>query len=79
VSVALANHEIAAEALDLLGRHSAELLVEWRVSLGTLRRPLDTDVLMAAVRSRRGASRAWIGAILRGEATLLLSVPLALR
>jgi predicted nucleic acid-binding protein len=35
-------------------------------------------VLVAAVRSRRGASRAWIGAILR-EATLLLSVPLALK
>jgi putative PIN family toxin of toxin-antitoxin system len=40
---------------------------------------LDTDVLVAAVRSRRGASRAWIGAILREEATLLLSVPLALQ
>ena len=40
---------------------------------------LDTDVLVAAVRSRRGASRAWIRAILRREATLLLSVPLALQ
>ena len=40
---------------------------------------LDTDVLVAAVRSRRGASRAWIGAILREEVTLLLSVPLALQ
>jgi putative PIN family toxin of toxin-antitoxin system len=39
---------------------------------------LDTDVLVAAVRSGRGASRAWLRAILRGEATLLLSVPLAL-
>jgi hypothetical protein len=39
----------------------------------------DTDVLVAEVRSRRGASRAWIGAILREEATLLLSVPLALQ
>ena len=40
---------------------------------------LDTDVLVAAVRSRRGASRAWLRAILTGEATLLLSVPLALQ
>jgi predicted nucleic acid-binding protein len=40
---------------------------------------LDTDVLVAAVRSRLGASRAWLRAILRGEATLLLSVPLALQ
>ena len=40
---------------------------------------LDTDVLVAAVRSRRGASRAWIRAILTGEATLLLSVPFALQ
>jgi predicted nucleic acid-binding protein len=40
---------------------------------------LDTDVLVAAVRSRRGASRAWIRAILRREATLLLCVPLALQ
>ena len=40
---------------------------------------LDTDVLVAAVRSRRGASRAWLRAILTREATLLLSVPLALQ
>jgi predicted nucleic acid-binding protein len=39
----------------------------------------DTDVLIAAVRSQRGASRAWVRAILTGEATLLLSVPLALQ
>ena len=38
---------------------------------------LDTDVMVAALRSRLGASRAWLGAILNGEATLLLSVPLA--
>jgi predicted nucleic acid-binding protein len=44
-----------------------------------MRLALDTDVLVAAVRSRRGASRAWIAAILRGEASLLLSVPLALQ
>lgn len=40
---------------------------------------LDTDVLVAAVRSRLGASRAWIRAILTREATLRLSVPLALQ
>jgi putative PIN family toxin of toxin-antitoxin system len=40
---------------------------------------LDTDVLVAAVRSRLGASRAWLRAILTGEANLLLSVPLALQ
>jgi predicted nucleic acid-binding protein len=40
---------------------------------------LDTDVVVAAVRSRRGASRAWLRAILAGEATLLLSAPLVLQ
>ena len=40
---------------------------------------LDTDVLVAAVRSRLGASRAWLRAILRGAAPLLLSVPPALQ
>jgi predicted nucleic acid-binding protein len=40
---------------------------------------LDTDVVVAAVRSRLGASRAWLRAILAGEAMLLLSVPLALQ
>jgi putative PIN family toxin of toxin-antitoxin system len=40
---------------------------------------LDTDVLVAAVRSRRGAGRAWLRAVLRREAILLLSVPLALQ
>jgi predicted nucleic acid-binding protein len=44
-----------------------------------MRLALDTDVLVAAVHSRRGASRAWIRAILTREATLLLSVPLALQ
>src|SRR5438876_9736062 len=39
---------------------------------------LDTDVLIAAIRSRRGASRAWLRTVLSGEANLLLSVPLAL-
>lgn len=40
---------------------------------------MDTNVLVAAVRSRRGASRAWLRAILSREAALLLSVPLALQ
>ena len=44
-----------------------------------MRLVLDTDVVVAAIRSRQGASRAWIGAILRGEAELLLSVPLVLQ
>src|ERR1700720_949625 len=44
-----------------------------------MRVALDTDVVVAAVRSRRGASRGWVRAILTGEATLLLSVPLALQ
>lgn len=43
-----------------------------------MRVALDTDVLVAAVRIRQGASRAWLRAILRGEA-LLLSVLLALQ
>ena len=37
------------------------------------------DVLVAALRSRLGASRLWLRAVLRGEAKLLLSVPLALQ
>lgn len=44
-----------------------------------MRLALDTDVLVAALRSRQGASRAWLRAILTKEATLLLSVPLALQ
>jgi predicted nucleic acid-binding protein len=44
-----------------------------------MRLAVDTDVLVAAVRSRRGASRAWLRAILTREAALLLSVPLALQ
>jgi putative PIN family toxin of toxin-antitoxin system len=44
-----------------------------------MRLALDTDVLVAAVRSRLGASRAWLRAILRGDAVLLLSVPLVLQ
>ena len=37
---------------------------------------LDTDVVVAGLRSRLGASRAWLRAVRRGEAELLLSVPL---
>src|SRR5471030_694320 len=40
---------------------------------------LDTDVVVAALRSRLGASRSWLHAVLAGEVTLLLSVPLALQ
>jgi putative PIN family toxin of toxin-antitoxin system len=39
---------------------------------------LDGDVLVAAVRSRRGASAAWLRAVLRGEAQILVSIPLML-
>jgi putative PIN family toxin of toxin-antitoxin system len=39
---------------------------------------LDADVMVAAVRSRRGASGAWLRAVLRGEAQILVSVPLML-
>lgn len=44
-----------------------------------MRVTLDTDVLVAALRSRSGASRAWLRGILRKKVTLLLSVPLALQ
>jgi putative PIN family toxin of toxin-antitoxin system len=37
---------------------------------------LDADVLVAAVRSRRGASAAWLRAGLRREVEMLASVPL---
>lgn len=39
---------------------------------------LDTDAVVAAMRSPRGASAAIIRAVRRNEATLLLSVPLAM-
>jgi putative PIN family toxin of toxin-antitoxin system len=39
---------------------------------------LDTDVVVAAMRSPAGASAAILRAIRQGQATLLLSVPLAL-
>ena len=38
---------------------------------------LDTDVVVAAFRSRTGASFAWLSAILRDEVTLLMTGPLA--
>ena len=40
---------------------------------------MDTDVLVAGLRSRRGASRQWIWAVLERRVTLLLSVPLILQ
>lgn len=39
---------------------------------------MDTDVVVAAMRSPAGASAAILRSIRRGEATLLLSVPLAM-
>ena len=43
-----------------------------------MRLVLDADVLVAAIRSRRGASAAWLRAALRREVQLLCSVPLML-
>jgi len=40
---------------------------------------LDTDVLVAAMRSRKGASRQWLRAVLRREVEMALSIPLALQ
>ena len=40
---------------------------------------LDTDVVVAALRSSQGASRAWVRAVLRHEVELILSVPLVLQ
>jgi len=40
---------------------------------------LDTDVVVAGLRSRRGASRAWLRAALRKEIDVVLSVPLVLQ
>jgi predicted nucleic acid-binding protein len=44
-----------------------------------MRLVLDADVLVAATRSRRGASAAWLRAGLRREVQLLASVPLMLQ
>jgi putative PIN family toxin of toxin-antitoxin system len=43
-----------------------------------MRLVLDADVLVAAVRSRRGASAEWLRTALRREVTLVASVPLML-
>jgi predicted nucleic acid-binding protein len=40
---------------------------------------LDTDVVVAAVISPDGASRLWLEAVLRRDATPVISVPLALQ
>lgn len=40
---------------------------------------LDTDVVVAGLRSRQGASRAWLHAVVRREVELVLSVPLVLQ
>jgi predicted nucleic acid-binding protein len=40
---------------------------------------LDTDVVVAGLRSSRGASREWLRAVLRSEAEAVLSVPLVLQ
>ena len=40
---------------------------------------LDTDVVVAGLRSTRGASRLWLHAVLRREVELVLSVPLMLQ
>lgn len=40
---------------------------------------MDTDILVAALRSPDGASRMWLRSILTGEVTALLSVPLMLQ
>jgi putative PIN family toxin of toxin-antitoxin system len=40
---------------------------------------LDADVLVSAIRSRGGASAAWVRAVLRREVQLLASVPLMLQ
>ncbi len=40
---------------------------------------LDTDVVVAGLRSRHGASRLWLRAVRRREVELLISVPLAIQ
>lgn len=40
---------------------------------------LDTDVMVAAIRSRKGKSRQWLKAALRKEVRIILSVPLVLQ
>lgn len=43
-----------------------------------MRLVLDTDVMLSAARSSRGASRAWLEAVLIQEVEIALSVPLVL-
>lgn len=40
---------------------------------------MDTDVVVAGLRSRSGASRAWLRCVLRREVEIVLSVPLILQ
>ena len=40
---------------------------------------LDTDVVVAGLRSSRGASREWLRAVVRGEVAAVVSVPLVLQ
>ena len=42
----------------------------------SMRLVLDTNVVVAALRSRGGASRQWMASILRGEHIVLISVPI---
>jgi len=49
------------------------------IYLHDMRLVLDTDVMVAALRSRRGASRAWLLTVLRGQVEIALSVPLVLQ
>jgi len=46
--------------------------------LCAMRIVFDTSVMVAALRSRHGASRLWLASTLRGEHTALVSVPLVL-
>ena len=83
----VSNHVHRADAAQFLPSLRRAALVRRRFDNrtsqvhipGDMKLAVDTDVLVATVRSRRGASRAWLRAILTREATLLLSVPLALQ
>ena len=44
-----------------------------------MRLVLDTDVVVAGLRSRDGSSRKWLRAVLRRQVQLVLSVPLAVQ
>lgn len=46
---------------------------------GLVRVVLDTDVVVAGLRSRGGASRAWLRSVLRREVEIVISVPLVLQ